>query len=276
MRRIKQALALLLICALGVALSACGKTVGSYRVLKTLGTEPFRIGFRQNDYVATCVDAALKALAADGTVHSLAIKWLGTDETTIEADSEALEALGTIPQREFIMGLSDSNFPMSYADGEGYAGFDVELAQAVCQKLGWTLRYQPISVEQAYVELSSGNVDCVWGGMVLDSVNLNDNGRLKPEKERIALSEPYLTNELILVSRADTKYSSTARLKGTIVMLDTDTRYMTALQEDERLLNRFGQVERVTGGAQQCFTALNAGECAAIVTDRVALAYYTH
>lgn len=276
MRRIKQILALLLVCALGLALCACGKTVGSYRVLKTLGSESFRIGFRQNDYVATYIDAALKALAADGTVHSLAVKWLGADETTIEADSEALGALGDIPQRELIVGVSESGFPMSYADGDGYAGFDVELAQAVCQKLGWTVRYQPISAEHAYVELSSGNVDCVWGGMVLDNVNLDENGKQKPEKARIALSEPYLTSELILVTRADAKYSSASRLKGAAVMLDTDARYITALQADVNLLNRFGQVERVTGGAKMCFEALNAGECAAIVTDSVALAYYTH
>lgn len=276
MRRIKQILALGLLCALALALCACGKTVGSYRVLKTLGTESFRIGFRQNDYTAAYVDAALKTLAADGTVHSLAIKWLGADETAIEADGQALEALGAVPQRELIVGVSDSGFPMSYPDGEGYAGFDVELAQAVCRKLGWTVRYQPISVSDAYVELMSGNVDCVWGGMVLDRVNLDEDGKQKPEKQHIALSEPYLTNELILVSRADSRYSSAARLKGASVMLDTDARYMAALQENEGLLNRIGQAERVTGGAQQCFDALNAGDCAAIVTDSVALAYYTH
>ena len=35
-------------------------------------------------------------------------------------------------------------------------------------------------------------------------------------------------------------------------------------------------MERKIGGAQQCFDSLNAGECSAIVTDSVALAYYTH
>lgn len=276
MKRIKQALALLLACALGLALTACGKTVGSYRVLKTLSSESFRIGFRQNDYTASYVDAALKALAADGTVHSLAIRWLGADETTIEADSEALDTLGSVPQRTLIVGVRESGFPMSYAEGDGYTGFDVELAQAVCQKLGWSVRYQPISAEDAYVELSSGNVDCVWGGMVLDSVNLDENGKQKPEKECIALSEPYLTNELLLVTRADSNYSSAGRLKGEAAMLDADARYMAVLEENESLMNRFGQIERVTGGAQQCFDALNTGACAAIVTDSVALAYYTH
>ncbi len=276
MKHTKRIAALLLALALCFSCAACSKTVGSYRVVKTLGTEQFRIGFRDGDQAAVYVNAALKVLAADGTIHSLALKWFGTDDTTFDSDSGALDALGDIPQRTFIMGLNEERFPMSYADGSGYAGFDVELAQAVCQKLGWTVRYQPIPADSAYVELSSGNVDCVWGGMVLDRVNYDENGKEKPEKERIALSEPYLTNELILVTRADSKVSSVSRLKGTTVMLDTDARYMAALQADESLLNRFGQVERVTGGAQQCFDSLNAGECSAIVTDSVALAYYTH
>mgnify|MGYP000352755940 CR=1 FL=1 len=59
--------------------------VGSYRVVKTLGTEQFRIGFRDGDQAAVYVNAALKVLAADGTVHSLALKWFGTDDTTLTA-----------------------------------------------------------------------------------------------------------------------------------------------------------------------------------------------
>ena len=96
MKQIKRILALLLVCVLALSLCACGKTVGSYRVLKTLGSESFRIGYRQGDYVAVYIDAALKTLAADGTVHGLAIKWLGADEVTMEADSAALEALGEL------------------------------------------------------------------------------------------------------------------------------------------------------------------------------------
>lgn len=129
--------------------AACSKTVGSYRVVKTLGTEQFRIGFRDGDQAAVYVNAALKVLAADGTIHSLALKWFGTDNTTFDSDANALDALGDIPQRTFIMGLNEERFPMSYADGDGYSGFDVELAQAVCARLGWTLQYQPISNQNA-------------------------------------------------------------------------------------------------------------------------------
>ena len=101
--------------------AACSKTVGSYRVVKTLSTEQFRIGFRDGDQAAVYVNAALKVLAADGTIHSLALKWFGTDNTTFDSDAGALDALGDIPQRTFIMGLNEERFPMSYADGDGYS-----------------------------------------------------------------------------------------------------------------------------------------------------------
>ena len=108
--------------------TACSKTVGSYRVVKTLSTEQFRIGFRDGDQAAVYVNAALKVLAADGTIHSLALKWFGTDNTTFDSDAGALDALGDIPQRTFIMGLNEERFPMSYADGDGYSGGDAVLA----------------------------------------------------------------------------------------------------------------------------------------------------
>ncbi|MFR5420763.1 MAG: transporter substrate-binding domain-containing protein [Oscillospiraceae bacterium] len=228
MKHTKRIAALLL--AFALCFSQQRKTVGSYRVVKTLGTEQFRIGFRDGDQAAVYVNAALKVLAADGTIHSLALKWFGTDDTTFDSDANALDALGDIPQRTFIMGLNEERFPMSYADGDGYSGFDVELAQAVCARLGWTLQYQPISNQNAYVELSSGNVDCAWGGMVLDQTDSKDSKNKK--KQKMTLTAPYLENALQLIVRGDSKYRTTGSLKGTTVLLGTDETYMTALSAD--------------------------------------------
>lgn len=275
MKYSKRIAALLLALALCFSFTACSKTVGSYRVVKTLGTEQFRIGFRDGDQAAVYVNAALKVLAADGTIHSLALKWFGTDNTTFDSDAGALDALGDIPQRTFIMGLNEERFPMSYADGDGYSGFDVELAQAVCARLGWTLQYQSIANRNAYVELSSGNVDCAWGGMVLEQTDSKDSKNSK-KKQKMTLTAPYLENRLLLIVRGDSKYRTGSSLKGTTVLLGTDETYMNALSGEEKLMKNFGAAQRVTGGSKACFEALAAGSCAAIVADSAALAYYTH
>ena len=57
-------------------------------------------------------------------------------------------------------------------------------------------------------------------------------------------------------------------------MMDSGPQYIEAL-DNNNLTSRFSEVQRVNGGAQQCFEALNSGQINAILTDSVALAYYT-
>ena len=262
-------LALALCLCMLLPLVGCGRQVGNYKILRTLGEESYCIGYRVGDQVALYVDAALRELAADGTVHSLAMHWLGTDNTAMDADENALDEVGKIPKRTLIVGVNESCFPLSYYDGEAFAGFDIALAEAVCKKLGWKVRFQAIARSDIYVQLSSGNVDCIWGGMPMDDVNLDEKGNEKPMSQQLAVSEPYLENEIVLVMRAD----SGGRLSGSRLMMDSGTQYLEALDR-AGLTSRFSQVERVNGGAQQCFEALNGGQADAILTDSVALAYY--
>ena len=60
MKHTKRIAALLLALALCFSCAACSKTVGSYRVVKTLGTEQFRIGFRDGDQAAVYVNASTR------------------------------------------------------------------------------------------------------------------------------------------------------------------------------------------------------------------------
>ena len=73
--RVRKAAALAAVLALMLALASCGETVGSYRVLDTLAEQQFSIGYRSGDNVQPYVEAAIRELAADGTIHSLALKW---------------------------------------------------------------------------------------------------------------------------------------------------------------------------------------------------------
>ena len=92
-RKIKY-IALALVLCLMLPLAGCGKISGRYRILETLETQSFSIGFRDGDYVQYYVEAALKVLAADGTVQRLAMQWFGEDKTTFSKDISALEKVG--------------------------------------------------------------------------------------------------------------------------------------------------------------------------------------
>ena len=73
----------------------------------------------------------------------------------------------------------------------------------MCEKLGWTPRFTAVAPSDVFVQLSSGNVDCVWGGMTLEGVNLTESGKEKPRDQQLALSAAYLKSEIVLISRAD-------------------------------------------------------------------------
>ncbi len=264
----------MLIClCLILSLGACGAessgvtydsaVYGRYRTLASFGQEQFAIGFRNDDFVRYYVDAALRVLAADGTIHAIALKWFAEDNTSFAADAKAMDDIGNIPVRTLLVGVDADAFPMSYAEGDGYAGFDVEVARALCDRLGWTVKFIPIKAENAYVELSSGNVDVAWGGLALDTSN----------KQFVSLA-PYLTNELVLVVRVDSGIKGTGKLKGKTLVMDVGQNYMDALNMDTSLRDRFGKITRLTGGAQKCFEALDSGEADAAIVFSTAARYY--
>lgn len=59
---------------------------------------------------------------------------------------------------------SDNYEPYFYLDEDGaFAGIDVEIAKAACERLGWTLDSRQISWQEKDQLLADGEVDCLWG-----------------------------------------------------------------------------------------------------------------
>lgn len=64
-----------------------------------------------------------------------------------------------------VIGLDDSFPPMGFRnENNEIVGFDIDVAKAVCQKLGMELKLQQISWASKEQELNSGNIDCIWNG----------------------------------------------------------------------------------------------------------------
>ena len=69
---------------------------------------------------------------------------------------------------KFTVGFDAEFPPYGYKDDNGeYVGFDLDLAQAVCDKNGWTLVKQPIDWDSKDMELNSGTIDCIWNGFTM-------------------------------------------------------------------------------------------------------------
>ena len=257
MKFLKRAAVLLLAGVLALGAAACNTASGTYRTIKTLESGSLARGYRTDDVCAVYVEAALRELAAGNTIHSLAVKWFGEDAVSFEGEEGAVEALGLIPQRELIVGIDPTAYPLSYAVGKSYSGFDVELAGMVGDLLGWEVRYQPIDPNDVYIELSSGNIDCAWGGL-----------RLNPEETEFMVSDSYMQDDVVLVSRASTKFRSVGRLQDeTVLALDTEAFHEAV----ETALPELSVTWVAESNARDLFSSLDQGDAAAIVTSTSAL-----
>ena len=82
---------------------------------------------------------------------------------------------------------------------------------------------------------------------------------------------PYLTDELVIITRADTGAKSLRGLKGSSLAISFEQKYMDLLTANEKLMNRFGEIKRLTGGLQALLDAVNSGNAAAALVSSTAI-----
>jgi len=238
---------------------------GKYRVAEKLAQQQFCVGFRLSDKAGEAVIAAMKVLQASGKVGELSKKWFGEDDSLLKGNANALDALQTSQDgRTFLIGYDEGRMPFSGTDANGDPeGFDVDFARAVCEKLGWEAKFLPIDVSQAKVELNSGDVDCVWGGLAYDEKNT-----------KINQSPVYISNTIVLAALRSSNITGIGSLSGKTLTVSDSACFNAVIEANESLKSKPAYIVRVPGGTAGCFTALNSGNCSAIITDRAALDYY--
>ena len=78
-----------------------------------------------------------------------------------ETTDNSLQAI--LDKGTLVLGLDASFEPMGYTNMDGeIVGYDIDLAKEVCARLGVELVVQPIEWAAKELELSSGNIDCIW------------------------------------------------------------------------------------------------------------------
>ena len=163
----------------------------------------------------------------------------------------------------FKMGIDAEYPPFSYLDDDGkYAGFDVEMCQAVCDQYGWKLEIVPVNWDTKLISLDNKEHDCVWSGMtILDSM----------KEAGYVLSFPYYDNTQVVLTKDGNGISTLADLAGKKVAVQLGTSGQALLEDEEGQLELAKTFE---GGAAVtmenfniCATELDAGGVAAVVID---------
>lgn len=262
----KKLVCIILILCLCASLCACGGGGYGVKVVQTLVEQDYSLAFRNDDPIYYYVKAAIETLNAEGKVRELAYKWLGDDLIKFDSNPNALTELGMPEPQVFVIGADINSFPMSYITNGTFWGFDIELAYAVCEKLGWELQIQQIEKENVYIELSSGNIDCAWGGVALNEKEI--------ESKQYTQYGPYIHNDIVVAARDSSPIWNKLQLSGKNMTMCSTPEAKEALNSDERLVHRLGQITRLAGGTTECFEYLYSGRCDAVLTDSTALYYF--
>lgn len=123
----------------------------------------------------------------------------------------------------FTVGFDAEFPPYGFMDESGdYVGFDLDLAQEVCERQGWELKKQPINWDTKDMELSSGSIDCIWNGFTM-------NGR----EDAYTWSVPYVDNSQVFVVAEDSGIATKADLAGKVVGVQADSSALAALEDEE-------------------------------------------
>lgn len=166
----------------------------------------------------------------------------------------------------FTMGIDAEYPPFSYMDDNGeYAGFDVEVCKAACEKLGWQFEVFGVNWDEKLVQLDAGECDCVWSGMtILDSM----------KEAGYVLSEPYFYNTQVLMVKEDSGFASAADLAGKVVAVQLGTSGESLLNEDLADLAATFDSVVTCDSFLKCFTELDGGAVDAVFVDMpVAVSY---
>lgn len=160
---------------------------------------------------------------------------------------------------KFIVGFDADFPPYGYMDEAGeYVGFDLDLAAEVCKRQGWEVVYQPIDWDSKDMELSSGNISCIWNGFTMSEERL----------DAYEWSKPYVDNSQVFVVAKDAGVATHDDLAGLTVAVQTASSALEALESDDcvELTTSFKELT-VVPDYNTAFLNLESGAVDAIAMD---------
>lgn len=252
-------------------LAGCGADKAAYKQLdETLSAEHYAVGFKLGeDAVANQVTATLVQLDKDGVVKELCDKyadqgmsyenWCLDAENVPEVDAAAIPA-----DYKLVVGFDAAYPPYGYiADDGSYTGFDLELAQAVCEANGWGFEATPIDWDSKDALIDSGQISCIWNGFTYE-------GR----EDAYAWSGCYMINAQVVVVKADSEINTLADLAGKNVQTQAGSAAYELLTGDMADLGGSFADLTTLPDYNNVFMNLDAGSCDAVACDLSVAAYY--
>ena len=141
---------------------------------------------------------------AKSTTESAAASTEAVGTETAGTEAAGTETAGN--GKTFTVGFDASFPPYGYQENGEYVGFDLDLAQEVCDRNGWELVKTPIDWDAKNIELNGGSIDCIWNGFTM-------NGK----EDAYTWTEPYIDNSQVFVVASASGVQNKEELAGKVV-----------------------------------------------------------
>lgn len=206
----------------------------------------------------------LALLLAGSMLAAMVLAGCGDKADVAKEDTAKTEASAESKAdgKTFTVGFDAEYPPYGYMDENGeYTGFDLELAEAVCEMEGWELVKKPINWDSRDMELNSGSIDCIWNGFTM-------NGR----EDDYTFSTPYVDNSQVIVVAEASGIEKLEDLAGKTVGVQAASAALQLLQTSEKeggqkeLADTFGSLNEFAD-YNTAFTELQAGALDALAID---------
>lgn len=167
---------------------------------------------------------------------------------------------------ELILGLDPAFPPMGFTDDDQkLVGFDLDAAEEVCKRLGVKLTPTPIDWDTKEQELETEAIDCIWNGFTTT----------KEREEQMTLSEPYMTNQQVVVVLKDSKLNTLADLKDKTVVIQASSSAEDAINNNQEFKDSLKDGEPISVKDNvQAMLELDQSGADAVVMDKVVAMYY--
>lgn len=169
---------------------------------------------KKNTELKEKINGALAQMEEDGTLDNIRKNYTGTDEEKGNYPYEKQDV--ERPNGTIIMATNASFKPYEYYDNNEIVGFDVDMMQAVCDRLGMNLKIQDMEFDAIINAVQSGKADVGAAGMTVTE------DRLKS----IGFTDSYTTTkQVIIVKNPNVTASKTSLGESIRENFITDSRW---------------------------------------------------
>lgn len=131
------------------------------------------------------------------------------------------------------VGFDPSFPPMGFTQDGKNVGFDLDLAQEVAKKIGYTYKEVPIKWAQKENEMNTGNINVIWNGFTVD----------ESRKATYELTKAYMENKQVVMVKKDSAYQTLADLKGKKIGIQEDSTALGAMDANPDFKNSVTMVQ---------------------------------